>query len=219
MRIIFLFLILFSCLNSYALDLKKMRERKPPTAVTTKSQIDLKKPQAFYIGFDFYSKNILSTTSQSNGRKDYFSPFQYPLSLAYSYRFDETYRFLPQLDYTVFFKKGEDGGTQESDLLLHLPLVRSLDRTGFEWKLGVVFHQSKILGKGGSVTLNDGTGSNVFYLPAQSSIANSFKMEFGMLYEVGQILIQGGFIVESPFNTSKRNYSLLAGLGYKIGSF
>lgn len=219
MRISLIVLLLVGSFKVGAIDLQKMREKKAPVAEAEKTRVDTKKPHSFFVGFDLFSKSILKTSSQSNGAKDYFSPLQYPFVFIYSYRFDERNRLLPEIDYTIFYKKGEDGGTEETDFLAHLPYAHSIGYSNFEWKVGLIFHQNRIIGHGGTVTLNNGSAATDYYLPSDTILSNSFKSEIGVVYEIENIQIQGNVILEAPFNSAKRNYSVLAGLVYKIGGF
>ncbi len=214
-----LFFIFIHDLPCLALDLDKMRDRKNSlSAALNPAPKSEAERHTFYLGFSLYSKYINKTTSQGSGTADLFSPVQYPLNFIYSYRFTDSFRILPELDYTVFYKKGEDGGTEESDLLVHLPLVKSSKSGNYEWKVGLIFHQFKIHGHGGTVTLMDSGSNTDFALPEYDRTVNTFKPEFGMIYEMKSLQFQASVILENPFNSSKRNYSILTGLSYKLGN-
>ncbi len=221
MRVVLLlsFLLPLFC---FALDIDQMRNRKAPVSTSEAKALKVassKNTHTFYLGFSLYSQSILGTASQSESRKDIFSAPEYPLSLNYSYRFSDEIRILPEIDYTLFYKKGEDGGTEMNELLIHLPFVKKFNQSHLEWKAGLVFHQHKTIGSGGAITLNNGTSTANFAIPGYTRISNQFLSELGLIYEFDRTLVQINLLFESAFNNSKRNYSLLAGLTYNLGGF
>lgn len=172
---------------------------------------------SFYVGLDIYSRSVMKTTSSPSAKKDFISPTQYPISFAYGYKLLGDAKFMPQLDYTLLAKKGKDGSTEETQLLLHLPYVKRFQGSSFDWKAGLVLHQTTIKGGGGTVTLNNGGGTASFAVPSDTRTSRISMLELGTIYTIQKFLIHGSLFIEGPFNKDKRNYSLMLGFLYNIG--
>lgn len=172
---------------------------------------------SFYVGMDVFSRSLMKTTSTSSAKKDFISPMQYPISFAYGYKLMGDAKFMPQLDYTLFPKKGKDGSTEETHMLLHLPYVKKIKSSAFDWKAGLVLYQMSIKGGGGTVTLNNGGSTANFAVPSDTRSSRISMLELGAHYTISKFLIHGSLFVEGPFHKDKRNYSLMLGVLYNIG--
>ncbi len=195
----------------------KSTNPNPSTASTTSY---LSKKHSFYVGLDAYSKSILKTTSVKSAAKDNLSPMQFPILLGYTYAFSKESRFILFLDYTLISESGPDSNQKETNLLLRSAYSQVFGKSDWEWKTGILFKQTKIIGEGGTVLLNNGGGQILFYSPGNTSESNIFATEVGINYFFNQkISWQSSLLIEAPLNTQKRNFSLLTGLVYEIGTY
>lgn len=173
----------------------------------------------FYAGLSAFSRSILKTTSVSSAKKDFIAPLQYPLLLGYSYGLNANARLLFFTDYTLLPKKGPDGNIFETHLLLRFQFAKQLKKSGYEWKTGILLHHTRIEGKGGTATLNNGGSVADFEIPNSKASMNNLALEFGINYSLTPKLSwQSSLISEAPFHYQKRNFALLTGLAYQIGS-
>lgn len=193
--------------------------------VPSQSRTDVKEPlrkrigmHTFDIGLDSLARSIAKTTTIESGKKDLLSPFQFPLFLGYSYQFSPEEKMAVNLDYTLFPKKGPDGGTEETHFLVRLPYIRKWTDSNLAWKAGVGLHQFTIKGQGGSVVLNNGASTATFFLPDSTSTTTQFLLEIGLNYSINRIQATSSFLIESPLNSKSRSAALILGINYQIGS-
>ena len=178
------------------------------------------KRHAFYVGLNTYSKSILKTTSTSTATKDLLSPIQFPQLLGYTYAFNYRSRLVVFLDYTLLTKSGPDSNQKETNLLLRTAYSQVIQKSDWEWKAGLLIRQTKIIGEGGTLILNNGSSTATFYSPGNTSTSNIFASEIGINYFFKENFSwQSSLLIEAPLNTKKRNFSLLTGLVYEIGSY
>lgn len=220
-HVFFLVLLQLVAISSWSRTVNKGKETSSPAQSRAIAQAGSAKSNGlhtFEIGIDSFARSLLKTTSATSGKKDVFSPLQYPLLLGYGYRFSPEEKFAVELDYTLFPKKGPDGGTEETHILLRFPYVRKFSNSSFEWKAGAGLHQLSIKGKNGSVTLNNGSGTAVFYFPDAITTTNQFFLEAGFCYPRNKYKISTSFLLESPLNSNSRTLSLVLGFSYQIGA-
>lgn len=205
--------------SALALVINKGKEVPAQSRTNTKEPASKRNgSHLFEIGIDSFSRSLLKTTSTESGKKDFSSPFQFPLLLSYAFQFSAEEKMAAELDYTLFPKKGPDGGTEESHILLRFPYIRKFSNSNYEWKAGLGIHQLTIKGKDGSAVLNNGSGTATFYFPDHSTTINQFFLEGGFNYLINKCNFSTSFLMESPLNSKSRTLSLLFGLSYQIGS-
>ena len=210
---------LFAVSSASAIVVSKGKE------VPSQSRTDLKEPSrkrigmhTFDIGLDSFARSISKTTTIESGKKDLLSPFQFPLFLGYSYQFSAEEKMAVDLDYTLFPKKGPDGGTEETHFLVRIPYIRKWTDSNFSWKAGVGLHQFSIKGKDGTVVLNNGSSTATFYIPDSTTTATQFLLESGIDYTFNKFKSSASLLLENPLNDKTRSFSLIIGLVYQIGS-
>ncbi len=218
--------ISFCCLltvwqDANAITVSEGKEVKPvptETAAPGKSPSHFGNHHLFFIGLDTFTRSISRTTHVESGSYDIFSPIQFPLLLSYSYQLGYTSRLLFQLDYTLFPKSGADGGTQENHLLLRIPYVHQFKNSTLEWKTGFLLHQMIIKGGSGTTILKNGNSTATFYIPDNTTTANSVLAEVGLSYPYQKFIFESSLLLESPLNYKTRNFSFLLGISYQIGA-
>jgi hypothetical protein len=173
----------------------------------------------YMLGVSAFSPDMNRTSKDQAGDKAMLAPFQYPLSLGYLVDWGGGYgggaQSLFQLDYSVMPNKTPEGGTSETHLILHLPYQESIGSGGLSWKAGLLLHQTTLTGQGGTMQLNNGTGTSTFAIPGKTQTSRIFSLEAGLMQQFSnQVLLQGSVLVESPFSSQIRDYALLIGLVY-----
>ena len=174
----------------------------------------------FFLGVDAYARSLFKTTSNDSGTKDLLPKFQYsPVTFAYDFHFDPDAALTAQLDYTLFPTRGADGSTEETHLLFRLPYYRRIGHSDFLWKVGLVYHQMRISGQGGTATLKNGSGTATFGLPNESHTIDTIAHEIGFNYELNRVIFENSFIIEAPLNSYHRTFSFMLGVLFNIGGF
>lgn len=218
-----LLLLLFSyliCTNTFAITITEGKEVKAESRESKlkSANRNLNVIHQFYLGLDTYARSISKTTSVESGTKDLLSPFQFPFLFGYTYKLSSESRLMAEIDYTLFPKKGADGGTEENHLFVRLPYAQNFESSNIEWKAGIVFHQTALKGKGGTTILNNGSGTATFYLPDSTSTTNQMLGEIGINFPLRKISFQSSLFIEAPFDSKARNLSFLFGISYLIGA-
>ncbi len=204
-------------INGKPTKAESVEKSKNPNPSSFKSMI---KRHAFYAGLDTYSKSILKTTSTSSATKDLLSPTQFPILLGYSYAFNPNDRLVVFLDYTFFSISGPDSNQKETNLLLRTGYSQVIGKSDWEWKAGLLIKETKIIGEGGTLILNNGSSTATFYSPGDTATSNIFAAELGFNYFFKKKFSwQSSILGEAPLNTKKRNFSLLTGLVFEIGNY
>jgi hypothetical protein len=221
LRIIILFALLFSFF-AHAVPVEEYKVIKTPKSDGySENNFSSSKEwrNSIYGGFDVYSRSVNKTSSVATGKKDLASPFQYPFLISYTHKLSADSRYWAQLGYTIFPKQGPDGGTEESHFFFKVPYSRKFTNSNYEWKAGLVFHQTRIAGQGRAVDQYNGTSSRSYVLPDGTRTSSTLSPEIGLIYEVNKILLQSSLIIEAPFNYKSRTVSLLLGISWNIGGF
>lgn len=219
------FLVQFLAFNILAVDIVGGKPTKSEPVEKTKNSNSTSfsrstKQHALYFGLSAYSKSIMKSTSTSSASKDLLSPIQFPFLVGYTYAFNFNERLAVFLDYTLLTKSGPDSNQKENNLLLRSAYSRLFGKSDFEWKAGLLFKQTQIVGEGGTLILNNGSSTATFYSPGQMTTSKIFATELGINYFFKEKLSwQSSILIEAPLNTKKRNFSLLTGLVYEIGNY
>ncbi|OFZ31047.1 MAG: hypothetical protein A2622_00120 [Bdellovibrionales bacterium RIFCSPHIGHO2_01_FULL_40_29] len=217
-----LFIVLSIPLQSQSLEVLGGKEVKQQTvsqsAPSTSSSGYSGKRHSFFGGLNAYTRSINKTTSSTSGKKDVIAPLQFPVMIGYSYALNSESKISTQLDYTLFPKKGVDGGVSESHIIFRLPYSRKIAKTNWDWRAGLAFHQTRLVGGGGPIILNNGTGTAPFGTADGTVLSNVFATELGINYRFDKRMsTQVSFIIEAPLQTRRRTISLLSGVVYDFG--
>ncbi len=215
-----LFLSFFTCTNTYAITIAEGKEVKaePRESKLKSANSSRAGNHQFYLGLDTYARSVSKTSSVESGTKDLLSPLQFPFLFGYAYKLSSESRLMTEIDYTLFPKKGPDGGTEENHLLVRLPYAQNFGASNIEWKAGIAFHQTTLKGKGGTTVLNIGSGMATFYLPDSTSTTNQVLGEIGINFPIRKFSFQSSLFIEAPFDSKARNLSFLFGISYLIGA-
>lgn len=125
--------------------------------------------------------------------------------------------FKPGLDYTLFGYGGPDETYTSKTLVLELPYMFFLsDDSGPELKAGITAWRTTLAGKGGNVTLPNGTSTATFSRPGRSEST----LNLGFVFGLHQPMTEEFFLdldahILAPLS-SRRTLNLLAQLSWRF---
>lgn len=90
------------------------------------------------------------------------------------------------------------------------------DSGGSAWFYGGGLNYAILKGAGGSVTLNNGSGTATFYLPKNTTSSKTFYAEFGYMTEFSAFRLDTSLQFDNLLGDS-RSYSLLANFLFPLG--
>lgn len=182
------------------------------------------KDQSFGIGVGYYSQNVLNKISSSpTGKTSFSGASMYPFSFQYDYRFGDAWYMTPRLDYTLATRSDAGDSSKVSFIHLLLPFGTNLSEGSgsvWDWYAGPGLIQYKIAGAGGTVTMNNGTGTAVFARPGDDATILKVTTNLGTSRLFNQqTRIGADLIIENLFSSSKRTQSLMLSYVYKFGGY
>lgn len=149
------------------------------------------------------------------------SPSSYtPLLFRYEYELTSSLYLAPQLMLTIVPVKSQDESYTTSVHNLSLPLggvIGSAGGVDYDWGLGVGLMYYELKGKGGSITLRNGTGTMEFALADGSKTSKLVTTQFGLAASMERHRFGLDLVFESFLSNEKRAYSYLLGYTYRFG--
>lgn len=143
-----------------------------------------------------------------------------PLIFRYEYELSGRLYFAPQLMLTVAPVKSWDESYTTAIHNLALPLGGPIGSGGgvdYDWGLGVGLMYYEMKGKGGTVTLRNGTGTMEFALADGSKSSKLITTNFGLSANIERHRLGLDLLFESLLSNEKRAYSYLIGYSYRFG--
>ncbi|MCB0365537.1 MAG: hypothetical protein H6624_00445 [Bdellovibrionaceae bacterium] len=177
--------------------------------------------KALYLGGGMLNYNLTRTTTSDNASSSFLGPMFYPLQARTFWNFHSDLIMAPRFAYTLLPREAQDGAADTTIMLFSFPLLSPLGAGGsggWDWTygLGLMFYQVK--GKGGLVTLNNGTSTSQFARPGRDTTARNMTWEMGMAYTSAdskwRTEIEALFV---SLLTERRSYSLMVTVNYQVG--
>lgn len=143
-----------------------------------------------------------------------------PLLLRYEFELTGSLYLAPQLMVSVVPFKSQDGSTTTAVHNLSLPLGGPLGSgagIAYDWGLGVGLMYYEIKGKGGTITLRNGTGTMDFALADGGKTSKLVTTQFGLSANMDRHRLGLDLVFESFLSNEKRAYSYLVGYTYRFG--
>lgn len=118
--------------------------------------------------------------------------------------------------YAFPYKKSPEGGESSTIFGGGLRVFYHLTE-GFDVHLGPGVQFYQISGIGGTVSLNNGSGSATFALPSGSSISRIFYLDTGLGLSFGRLRLDGLVFISNLFSSTRRSVSPV--LNLSVGLF
>jgi hypothetical protein len=138
------------------------------------------------VGFGYFSHNaFFQTTHADSGAPSILGNAYFPLVLRHDISLGTDSFFSPRLIWTPLADDDPDD-VETSFLMLDMAYVKNWNAE-WDWSLGLAFFRYSLKGPGGSVVLDNGTGTATFGRPGREVTINQFlisattsrKMPFG----------------------------------------
>lgn len=169
------------------------------------------------VGVGLYHQGLFSVTTSNDASPSFLGemvdrPF---FSWKSSWPAFGPSHFTPSLSYTLLPKSTKDDAADITWLMLTLPLTQPLSST-WNWSYGITYIRQTIDGNGGTVVLNNGTGTATFYRPTGSSTSTLFSADLGLhwlmdpKYELSFELKSTGLL------SSRRSFNFMIAFHYQL---
>lgn len=173
--------------------------------------------KSFYLGLGYHSESSLNKITQSQtGAKSTLGTTTYPLLLKYDLMMSGNYFFTPKLAYTLMSRNGSGSTLKATYWHLMLPFGKNFTASAWDWALGPGIFNRTLKGAGGTVDLNNGTGTSTFAVPGTSTSSQVITFNFLTNYKIGSHHINFDFITEGLLSADKRTFDLMLGYLYQF---
>jgi hypothetical protein len=162
-----------------------------------------------YVPYAFKAQS----SSDGGTQKLAINPF---LSMSYRLRLTNRFMFAPELGY-VLHTGNEDNTSTRTIFLLYTVTTPIHPAANLRFGLGT-FH-TRVSGDGGTVTLNDGGATQDFFVPeeGQTSVISTVNLG-GELFFNRQWGMRLDGAIMTPLSSTRRKFSYLLSLNYRLGS-
>ena len=114
-----------------------------------------------------------------------------------------------------FLLPHKSGSVKSTYTIVGLPVLFDLSPSFDAW-VGPAYMIYNLSGPGGTTQLSNGNGTSTFAQPGGSVSAKTFALMLGSAYKVKDIRLSLDLFTEGLFSSSKRTFSLMAGVTYAI---
>ena len=136
------------------------------------------------IGVGALLYNLNKTTTSPDASTSLTGPMLYP----FQFRMDWMafgYNFSPRFAYTFIPRETSDSAAKTNVIMLSLPMTGQIGMSpDWKWLAGLGISLYQVKGNGGTVVLNNGTGTSTFNLPERTSLSKNFLIETGATYDI-----------------------------------
>lgn len=173
------------------------------------------------VGLSATSYRLMRQIENEAGQISTFGNMYYNLRIQYHLPVHATIYISPEINYFpdsfLSSKSPDDGQTTTFNYFL-LPVIYTINPT-FDVFTGVALARYTIVGKSGTVTLNNGNGSEEFTLPSRTVSTNTLAISFGGAATYKKTRMGLNFMIQAPTSSLKRTYSISIFAGYPVLTF
>lgn len=168
----------------------------------------------YSVGLGYYSMNANGkTTSSATGSANAMGTTFFPFFFGYFYEVSASFFVVPQIQYSLMPRSGEDG-VKSSIMKLDLPLGGNIGQgPDFDWQFGPSIEMYTVKGPGGTKVLNNGSSTSTFARPGRSVTARTLSFKSGLGYTI-QSWRTSFDIYWAAALSEKRSISYLLSVGY-----
>lgn len=170
----------------------------------------------WWAGLGYYSENALNeVANNAEGETGLLGTVNYPLTFKYDWAMVGNWFLAPQLNYTLFPRETKGSGAKVT--ITHLVFNFGQNAAdGFDWSFGPGIFRETIQGKGGTVTLNNGTGTSTFGNPGRTVTIQKLTLDVGGSYVSGRLHYGLDLYFIAPFSSKERTQNLMFSIAYDL---
>ena len=177
------------------------------------AQAVLAEEPSVYVGAGVVSQYAGRLANQTSGTTSLTSAIFPELSVQGEFHFLGSLVFSPFVSYTPLGHQAPDEGSTSTLLNLALRVEKSFGSLNL--RLGPSLLVYRISGTGGTIQLNNGTGTSTFGLPDDSSTSSTYGVDAGLGVTYDRFRLDADALISDPAS-SRRAVSLLVGLSYGL---
>jgi hypothetical protein len=174
---------------------------------------------SLYVGVGYFSENAYYKIQEnSTAQTQFLGTADYPLVGLYHYELGDGYFLEPQIGYNFLGRSAAGNSATATILNFMVPYGTTFSvfgLTGFDWTLGPGLLRRTLVGSGGTVTLNNGTGTTTFAMPSSSNSSTTLTLNAGLAYVFSGNRFAFDIISEG-YLSKKLNFNLMASYSYAI---
>ncbi|MES2803497.1 MAG: hypothetical protein V4654_13470 [Bdellovibrionota bacterium] len=170
----------------------------------------------WWSGIGYYSENAINEVANNpEGKTGFFGTANYPLTFKYDWAMTQSWFLAPQLNYTLFPRETKGKGAKVT--LTHIVFQFGQNTaSGLEWSFGPGILRETIQGKGGTTTLNNGTGTSTFANPGRTVSIHKITLDVGGAIISGRVRYGLDLYFVAPFSSKERTQNLMLSVAYDL---
>lgn len=173
---------------------------------------------AFSAGLGYFTENNFGKiTKVDSAASTTFGTATYPLLLKYDISIFPGTFFSPAFTYTILDRKDAADSAKVNIWHLMLPFGSNFYNDNFDWSVGVGLLNRKIQGKGGTVQLDNGTGTATFALPGRTVESRTITFNMGSAFVYGPSRFALDLMIEG-LTSEKRSFDIMFSYAYAFNS-
>ena len=174
-------------------------------------------PGSHLVGGGLLYLNTNKTTISDDASISFIGPMYLPVHYQMVSNFfgSSGYTWAPGVTYSLLSREATDAAANTHVMLLRFPFVKNgSGNLYYLYGPGIMLYQ--IFGKGGSATLNNGTGYQTFALPKRNQTSKNLILELGVGYNSGSKLHYSlNMFLTSPLS-SRISSNFMFNMSYKL---
>ncbi|AZZ36349.1 hypothetical protein CIK05_05940 [Bdellovibrio sp. qaytius] len=172
----------------------------------------------WWVGLGYYSENALNkVATDATGKTGFLGTANYPLIVKYDLAAWQSWFVAPQLNYTLLPRETKGNGAKVT--LTHLVFnIGQNTSSDFEWSFGPGILRETIQGKGGTTTLNNGTGTSTFANPGRTVSIHKITLDVGGALTSGRMRYGLDLYFVAPFSSKERTQNLMLSFAYDLSA-
>lgn len=164
-------------------------------------------------GIGYYSENVLSEVANKNtGEKGFLGTANYPIIVSYDWAMTQSWFLAPSFNYTALPR--DTKGSTAKVSILHILFPFGKNAGPFDWSVGPGFLRETIKGGGGTVTMNNGTGSATFGKPGREVSVQKITFDIGGGFNSGKLRYGLDLMFIAPLSSKERTQNLMFSITY-----
>lgn len=185
------------------------------TLVLLSAQAHAYSAKHWWVGLGYYSENALNQVAEkSDGSKGFLGTTNLPLIFRYDWLVGKGWFLAPQLNYTPMPRDTEGKTAQVTITHLAFPMGRNAG--ALEWSVGPGLLRETIKGKGGTVVMNNGTGTSTFARPGQEVTIQKVTFDVGAAYTTGRYKWGIDLYFIEPLSSKERTQNLMLSFTFDL---
>ena len=172
------------------------------------------------LGAGLYSQNLMQLSQNEKGEAKFLGTPSTVINLKFDFHLGDSWFLAPQVTYLPMARSTAGDTAKISFYHVVFQIGANLlgsNRTNFDVYAGPGFIDYQIKGAGGTVTMNNGTGTATFARPGRDVEVKKITANIGSSFTLAGSRFGTDFIVENPGSKNKRGLSLMFSYTYQFG--